>query len=97
MRLALTLLLLTACATGGIRPSPRAGDAGTKLVTEVVEAVHADWWRASKWYRPFDDVTTPARIYISGEWACIMGFPPVHEPREREFYTCPTGWRPSHG
>ena len=93
----LTSLLLIGCAHGGYRPPTRAGDVGAKLVTDIIETPHVDWWRTSKWYRPIEDLTIPARVYFSWNYACVMGFPPLREPRVSEYYVCPSGWRLPQG
>lgn len=94
MRLTALLLLLMACAYGHLRREPRPGDEATKIVTEVLSPPTYNWWRSSKWYRPGQDTTLPSSVFISGLWACILYTPDVNEPRVRDYYRCPTGWRP---
>lgn len=91
----LIILLCTACAHG--RPprlDPRNSDAGVKLLSEIIVNPEPATWRRSKWYRPSEDLFTPARIYVAGLWGCVMGYPEVDEPLVNHYYRCPSGWRP---
>jgi len=89
----LLVALITACAHGSIRVPARAADPGARLVRGVWYNPNPEVWRHSYWFRADVDMVTPMRVVISSdESACIMDMG-VDEPREGEFYTCPTTWR----
>lgn len=91
----LLLALLAACAHSAIRASSRAADPGAMLVGQVIVNPSREWFHRSGWFRLATDMTTPARVYVSGgRWACVLQTAEVHEPRPGDYYVCAAGWRP---
>jgi len=88
-------LLLTACFLGGgpYKSEPRITDKDSKPITKVWDFVDVYKWRASQWYRPNDDMYTPGSIIESGDYACILDFPDISQPRPGHNYVCIKGWR----
>jgi len=99
MRNSLFLILVaSACHGGGLaRTVPRAGDKNVMLVETVIPMPSRDWFIQSGWYRFEKDLITPARLYVSGLWACVLDTPEVFEPRAGEYYACSKGWRSRKG
>lgn len=96
MRVIIAVLLM-GCATGGVVQPPRATDKDVRIIERVVESVNPTWWQRSPWYDLFHDLTTPARVVISGAWACPQDAGTIDDPKPGQQFYCPGGWRaPGH-
>ena len=91
----LLLELVFGCAHGVVPAPARAGDRNARPVRRVLWVSSRSAWEASRWYRTDrDSGEWPRRVVLAVDGSvCPMDVRDVREPRQWDYWSCPTTWR----
>ena len=89
------LELLFGCARGVLPTPARAGDRNARPVRRVLWVSSRHAWEATRWYRMDRDAADwPRRVVLASDGTvCLMESRDIREPRQGEYWACPTPWR----